>query len=53
MNKERLQLIVKNLELLTQSLKEELELDEIFEYSEEKIDHSIKDYDEVFYEEED
>jgi hypothetical protein len=53
MNKERLKLIVKNLELLTQSLKEELELDEIFEYSEEKIDYSIKDYDEVFYEEED
>jgi len=53
MNKERLKLIVKNLELLTQSLKEELEMDEIVEYSEEKVEYSIDDYDEVFYDNED
>jgi len=53
MNKERLKLIVRNLELLTQSLKEELEMDEIVEYSEEKVEYSIDDYDEVFYDNED
>jgi hypothetical protein len=50
MNKERLKLIVKNLELLTQSLKEELELEETPEFKYEEIAHYITDYDEVFYE---
>ena len=50
MNKERLKLIVRNLELLVQSLKEELELEEKPEYSYEEITHYIEDYDEVFYE---
>lgn len=53
MNKERLKLIVKNLELLVQSLKEELEFEEKPDYNYEEITHYIQDYDEVFYEEDD
>jgi hypothetical protein len=49
MNKEKLKLIVRNLELLTQSLKEELELDEKTEYNYEEIVSTLNDYDEVFY----
>lgn len=52
MNKERLKLIVKNLELLTQSLKKELEMDETTELDYEEIKPYIEDYDEVFYEDE-
>jgi len=52
MNKERLKLIVKNLELLTQSLKKELEIDEIPELDYGEIKPYIEDYDEVFYEDE-
>ena len=53
MNKERLKLIVKNLELLVQSLKEELEFEEKPDYNYEEITNYIQDYDEVFYEDDD
>ena len=53
MNKERLKLIVRNLELLVQSLKEELELEEKPDYNYEEITAYIQDYDEVFYEDDD
>ena len=51
MNKEKVKLIVKNLELLVQSLKEELE--DTPEYNYEEIKNHIQDYDEVFYDEDD
>lgn len=50
MNREKLKLIVKNMELLVQSLKDELELEEKPEYNYESITPYIEDYDEVFYE---
>ena len=53
MNKERLKLIVKNLDLLVQSLKEELELEEKSDYNYEEITPYLEDYDEVFYEDDD
>ena len=53
MNKERLKLIVRNLELLVQSLKEELELEEKPDYNYENIKPYLEDYDEVFYEDDD
>lgn len=53
MDKERLKLIVKNMELLVQSLKSELEDEQKYDYSYEEISPYIDDYDEVFYEEED
>lgn len=52
-DKERLKLIVRNLELLVESLKKELNLDEKLEYNYEEIKPYIEDYDEVFYDEED
>lgn len=53
MSKENLKLIVRNLELLVQSLKKELELEEKPEYCYEDLIQNLDDYDEVFYEEED
>lgn len=53
MNKEKLRLIVRNLELLTQALKDELNVNDIKDYSKEEISYQLNDYDEVFYEEED
>jgi hypothetical protein len=53
MSKENLKLIVKNLELLVQSLKEELELEDKPEYNYEELINHLEDYDEVFYEDED
>ena len=53
MNKERLKLILKNLELLVQSLKEELELEEKPDYNYEEMAPYLEDYDEVFYEDDD
>ena len=50
MNKERLKLIVRNMELLVQSLKEELELEEKLDYNYKEIAPYLEDYDEVFYE---
>ena len=52
MNQEKLKLIVKNLELLVQSLKEELDLNDRPEYSYEQISPYVQDYDEVFYDDE-
>lgn len=52
-DQERLKLIVKNLELLVESLKKELNLDEKLEYTYEEVKPYIEDYDEVFYDEED
>jgi hypothetical protein len=53
MDKERLKLIVKNLESLVNCLKEELQLDESKqEFNYETIAPYIEDYDEVFYDEE-
>lgn len=52
MDKERVKLIVKNLELLVQSLKEELESESKIEYRYEQIAPHIQDYDEIFYDEE-
>jgi hypothetical protein len=49
MNKEKLKLIVRNLELLVQSLKEELDLEERPQYNYEEINSHLTDYDEVFY----
>lgn len=49
MDKERLRLIVKNLDLLVQSLKEEIETKDKNEYRYEQIAPHICDYDEVFY----
>jgi hypothetical protein len=49
MNKERLKLIVKNMELLVQSLKDELELEETADYNYNEIVSHISDYDEVYY----
>ena len=49
MNKERLKLIVKNMELLVQSLKDELELEQPIEYAQETQVSYIEDYDEVYY----
>ena len=49
MNKERLKLIVKNMELLVQSLKDELELEETTDYNYNEIVSHINDYDEVYY----
>ncbi len=53
MNKERLKLIVKNMELLVQSLKDELELEleETTDYNYNEIVSHINDYDEVYYDE--
>ncbi len=53
MNNEKLKLIVKNLELLVQSLKEELDLEDKHQYNYEEIASHLTDYDEVFYEEDD
>lgn len=53
MDKERLKLIVRNLESLVNCLKEELQLDENKqELDYEKIAPYIGDYDEVFYDDE-
>jgi hypothetical protein len=53
MDKERLKLIVKNLESLVNCLKEELQLDENKqELNYEEIAPYIQDYDEVFYDDE-
>jgi hypothetical protein len=52
MNQEKLKLIVKNLELLVQSLKEELDLNDRPEYNYEQISPYVQDYDEVFYDDE-
>jgi hypothetical protein len=49
MNKEKLKLIVRNLELLVQSLKEELDLGDRPQYNYEEITNNLTDYDEVFY----
>ena len=49
MDQEKLKLIVKNLELLVQSLKEELDLNDRPEYNYEQISPYVQDYDEVFY----
>jgi hypothetical protein len=51
MNKERLKLIVKNMELLVQSFKDELELEleEIKDYNNQEIVYNIDDYDEIYY----
>ncbi len=49
MNKEKVKLIVRNLELLVQSLKEELEVEDKPDYNYEDITPYIEDYDEVFY----
>lgn len=52
MDKEKLKLIVKNLDLLVQSLKEEIETEDINDYTYEQIAPHIQDYDEVFYDDE-
>ena len=52
MDQEKLKLIVKNLELLVQSLKEELDLNDRPEYNYEQISPYVQDYDEVFYDDE-
>jgi hypothetical protein len=51
MNKERLKLIVKNMELLVQSFKDELELEleETKDYNDQEIVYNIDDYDEIYY----
>ena len=50
-NKERLKLIVKNMELLVQSFKDELELEleETKDYNDQEIVYNIDDYDEIYY----
>jgi hypothetical protein len=48
MDKERLKLIVHNLELLVNSLKEEIGSDEISQLNYEEIAPYLNDYDEVF-----
>tara|TARA_R100001463_G_C3392577_1_gene207078 strand:- start:323 stop:496 length:174 start_codon:yes stop_codon:yes gene_type:complete len=53
MDKEKLKLIVKNLELLVQSLKSEVYSDVSEDLEYDKIAPHIDDYDEVFYDEED
>ncbi len=54
MDKERLKLIVKNLESLVNCLKEELQSDEDNqELNYEEIAPYIQDYDEVFYDDDD
>ena len=54
MDKQKLKLIVKNLESLVNCLKEELETDlENNSYDYEEIAPHLTDYDEVFYEDED
>jgi hypothetical protein len=53
MNKEKIKLIVRNLELLVQSLKEELDLEDRPQYNYEEITTHLSDYDEVFYDDED
>jgi hypothetical protein len=53
MDKERLNLIVKNLESLVDCLKKELQLeDNMQELNYEQIAPYIEDYDEVFYDDE-
>ncbi len=52
MNKERLKLIVKNLDLLVQSLKEELNLEENKPYGYKQISCYIDEYEPDYYEEE-
>ncbi len=53
MDKEKLKLIVRNLESLVNCLKEELQLDEHKqELNYEEIAPYIQDYDEVFYDDE-
>jgi len=52
MNREKLKLIVRNLESLVECLKEEIGSD-IKDPQYEEIKNFISDYDEVFYEEED
>ena len=53
MDKERLKLIVKNLESLVNCLKEEIQIDENKqELNYEEITQYIEDYDEVFYDDE-
>lgn len=53
MEKERVKLIVNNLELLLSSLKKELNLDERPNLNYEEVGSYLDDYDEVFYDEED
>lgn len=53
MNKERLKLIVKNLDLLVQSLKEELNLDESKKYDYAQISSYVDEYEPDYYEEKD
>jgi hypothetical protein len=50
MNKEKLKLIVRNLELLVDSLKAEIYSD-VGAYKYEEISNHLTDYDEVFYDE--
>ena len=52
MDKERLRLIVKNLESLVNCLKQELESDNGKDLNYEEIAPYIEDYDEVFYDDE-
>lgn len=51
MNKENIKLIIKDIESLIKSLKEELELHNISEYNYEEISTHLIDYDEIFYDE--
>lgn len=53
MEKEKLKLIVKNLELLIDSLKKELDLEEEPKFNYEEVAPYIDDYDEIFYDDED
>jgi hypothetical protein len=54
MDKEKIRLIVRNLESLVNCLKEELDSDQdSYKPNYEEIAPYIKDYDEVFYDEED
>lgn len=52
MDREKLKLIVKNLDLLVQSLKDELEVEDNLKCTYEEIVPYIRDYDEVFYDDE-
>jgi hypothetical protein len=53
MNKEKIKLIIHNLELLLTSLKEELNNNDIFNPQYEEVASYIEDYDEIFYDDED
>lgn len=54
MDKEKVKLIVRNLESLINCLKEEINLEDTYSYQQyEEIKNHISDYDEVFYEDDD